>query len=261
MSVLPNNALPETAFKRGRWVAWLPWIVSLAITGGAFLWGASAYDSISDPVPVHWGASGEVDEWAPKSFASVYMGPLIGLGIWALLARIIALVVKTSFRAPKTDFARIQKEGLKREIIAGLGGIVLVTSLLVCVPLGVVISSAQSGSSSIGTSMLPWMILLTFLTLPAMFLGFLYGKRWMQKSIREYGVIPTAEEQLEESKWIAGGIRDDPHDPSIFVPKREGLGYGLTVNWGSRGGKIFLLIFAALTVIPLVVLLVISLVG
>jgi len=52
----------------------------------------------------------------------------------------------------------------------------------------------------------------------------------------------------DDGLWLGGFIYNNPADKRVFVPKR--LGLGLTVNWGTAGGKalyaiIVLLIVAA----------------
>jgi uncharacterized membrane protein len=38
----------------------------------------ASYDAIPDPMPTHWGFSGEPDAWAPKSMAKLLFGVLLG---------------------------------------------------------------------------------------------------------------------------------------------------------------------------------------
>lgn len=49
-----------------------------------FVIAAVVYPRLPARVPVHWGATGAIDRWADKSFASVFGQPLIALGIYAL---------------------------------------------------------------------------------------------------------------------------------------------------------------------------------
>jgi uncharacterized membrane protein len=57
----------------------------LLIVAAMFVAGALLYPSLPSPIPTHWGISGAADAFSPKSFWSVFMEPVIALGIYALL--------------------------------------------------------------------------------------------------------------------------------------------------------------------------------
>lgn len=56
----------------------------LLIIAAMFVVAAVLYPSLPDKFPTHWGLNGP-DAWSTKSFISVYLMPLIALGIYALL--------------------------------------------------------------------------------------------------------------------------------------------------------------------------------
>ncbi|MGE5333463.1 MAG: DUF5808 domain-containing protein [Nitrososphaerota archaeon] len=51
--------------------------------------------------------------------------------------------------------------------------------------------------------------------------------------------------------WIAGIIYYNPEDPDVLVPKR--FGYGRTINFGHRQGKVALLVLIGLILLPIAV--------
>jgi uncharacterized membrane protein len=57
----------------------------LPIIAAMFVAGAVLYPSMPARFPTHWGISGAPNAWATKSFGSVFLMPLIALGIYALL--------------------------------------------------------------------------------------------------------------------------------------------------------------------------------
>jgi len=61
-----------------------------------FIAGAVLYPRLPATIPTHWGVSGAPDEWSAKSFMSVFMTPLIGLGMYALFLVIPFLDPKRS---------------------------------------------------------------------------------------------------------------------------------------------------------------------
>ncbi len=57
----------------------------LVIVAAMFVLGGVLYPSLPATIPTHWGLSGGPDVFAPKSFGSVFLLPLVALGIYVLL--------------------------------------------------------------------------------------------------------------------------------------------------------------------------------
>jgi uncharacterized membrane protein len=57
----------------------------LLIIAGMFVAAGVLYPSMPARFPTHWGITGGPDAWATKSLGSVFLIPLIALGIYALL--------------------------------------------------------------------------------------------------------------------------------------------------------------------------------
>jgi uncharacterized membrane protein len=57
----------------------------LLIIAAMFVAGVVLYPSMPSPIPTHWGPSGAADAWSVKSFGSVFLEPLVALGLYALL--------------------------------------------------------------------------------------------------------------------------------------------------------------------------------
>jgi uncharacterized membrane protein len=65
-------------------VTWRSEIIPLALIAAMFVLGAIAWPQAPDRIPIHWGFSGEPDNYAGKVFG-LFGGPMISLGIYGLL--------------------------------------------------------------------------------------------------------------------------------------------------------------------------------
>lgn len=247
----------ENAIHRGRWSAWTPFLLTVIVLAGAFAYGASIYDDLPDPVPTHWGASGEPDTWDEKSFGSVFMGLLAGAGTAALMA-LLALIVPamTQPKADPTPYQRYRQEGTHRALISVLGWVSLLTMLLI----GYISVSGWTGPEQLSVF---WpMSLFLIGTVAVIILPFRRWERWSTGQAAANGVYPGEEDLAEDRLWLPGGIHNNPDDPHILVPKREGHGTGLTVNVGHRRGKTVVAVFLAVFVLgPILLILGIELSG
>lgn len=61
-----------------------PWLelIPVMLLIFAFCYSYANYPLLSDQVPTHFGLAGTPDAWAPKSFASVYLAPVIVTIVW-----------------------------------------------------------------------------------------------------------------------------------------------------------------------------------
>jgi len=73
------------------------------------------------------------------------------------------------------------------------------------------------------------------------------ASRWARRAAALDGVYPTAEEQAEDAKWVAGILYNDPADPHVLVAKRQGS--GMSVNVGNPRGRTVTVIFLMLFVV------------
>ncbi|NUL44634.1 DUF1648 domain-containing protein [Cellulosimicrobium funkei] len=236
MSDVNSPDLP--GLRQGRSAAWLPFILSLIALVAIVLWGARLYPDLPESIPTHWGPGGVPDAWEEKSFGSVFMPQLIAAGTTALLA-VLALIIPAVMNPPKDPSAwkRYRLEGAERATISVLGWVSLLTVLLVGY-LGV-----QGWIMPDEVSFLWPMTLYLVLTVVVIILPYRRWSRWADTQSSEHGFTPTAEEQAEEKFWLPGGIYNNPDEPLILVPKREGYGTGTTINVGNRSGRIAVIMF------------------
>ncbi|NJC23951.1 putative membrane protein [Arthrobacter pigmenti] len=240
--------------ERGRYKVWLTFPVALLILAGFFWYGASLYDSLPERIPTHWGPSGQPDAWAEKSFGSVFSSVIVGAGVTILMAFISALVSRmVPPREQPTLWEQYRRESMIRGTVAGLGltsvGIALLTGAL----------SASGWNDPEYLAAWPAGLFVMFV-LVAIFASYAVAARWARTTAARDGVEPTEEEAAEDKLWIAGVLYNNVDDPHVWVPKREGTGYGLTVNVGTRKGRAAVVVFLALVSVPLLLIAVLPLV-
>lgn len=246
--ILPSGVPLSAALRPGRRAIWLPWLLSLVVLVGGFLWTASVVPSLPEKVPTGFGPGGEIRGWTEASFASVATGLIIGTGVAAMLGLAAAMVPALSpVRPDVTLWRRFQLEGSHRGLRAGLGWTTLVMSAMFVVLTVQTVAAARDPHAALQM----WPIgVAVVLMVVVLFLPLRRWSRWARQAADRHGVHPTPQEEAEERRWLSGGILNDPQDPRAFVPKREGFGVGLTVNVGSRGGRIAVVVFLAVLLIP-----------
>lgn len=222
----------EHQLTRGRWVAWMTYPLALLILGLTLAHGMSLYDSLPDRVPTHWGPSGAPDAFDTKSPGNVYGMLWVGIAITAVLAFLsAAMPAMAPARRDPSDFALVQREGMIRGATGALG----LTSIGLAALLSLLALQGWHTPGHVGgwaTAFLPVLIL------AALAWAFRQGSRWAKRHAANAGIQPSAEEAAEERLWIAGGLLyNNPADPQLMVSKREGTGFGLTVNVGTPKGK------------------------
>lgn len=247
----------EQAIRRGRWVAWSPFLLTVIVLAGILAYGAGIYADLPDPVPTHWGASGEPDAWDEKSFGSVFMGLFISAGTAALMA-VLALIVPAVVQPQKdpTPYQRYRQEGTTRAIVSVLGWVSALTALFV----GYVSVTGWIAPDQLHIAV-P-LVLFMMGILAVIVLPFRSWERWATHLAAAHGIHPSPEDLAEDRLWLPGGIYNNPDDQLILVPKREGHGTGLTVNVGHRRGKTAVAVFVTVFVVaPIALVAVLSTFG
>lgn len=184
----------------------------------AVLWGAFIYPTLPASVPVHWGPSGVPDAFGARSIWSAF-GPLmlaVGLAVGVFI--LDAALMRARFTLPSERRAY---------------GLALAYSNLYLTLLFVWISVATWYVLSLGPLFMVLGIVggLPVLLIVAFHLPAITRER---KALREAG-----DPSSDPEHWVLGGIfYSNPNDPRAFVPKRRSLGWGMTMNLASPGGRI-----------------------
>lgn len=236
----------DELLRQGRAASWWPfWLAGavLVCVGG---YGLVVYDSLPERIPLHFGTDGRATRWGEKSLGTVFL-PLIIAVAMTLVVPLVAAVLPSLVTTAKdaSDWTRLRVEGSVRGTRAGLGWVTVLVALLMAW-ISVATWRAPDRLS-------PWPVALFIVAMfVVLVLAYRRWARWARSTARVHGMHPTAEEEAEEALWLPLGLYRNHGDPRVMVPKREGHGVGSTVNVGSRGGKIAVVSFVAVIVLPVV---------
>ncbi|WP_372697031.1 DUF1648 domain-containing protein [Arthrobacter sp. JSM 101049] len=237
------GTITEQQLSRGRGLIWLTYPLAVVVLLGTQLYGLSIYAGLPETIPTHWGPSGAPDAFDAKSPGTVFGMLWIGIGMTVLMAFLAAVVPAMSpARADPSAYRRIRREGMIRGTIGGLG----LTSVLMALLFSGLALEGWLRPEHVGG----WIaLLLAGIVLVAIVWAFWLGSRWAQRYAAGAGIEPDADEAAEDRLWLFGGVLyNDPADPRVLVPKREGSGMGLTVNVGPPKGKWAVAVFALLVI-------------
>lgn len=226
------GTITEKDLARGRGTAWLAYPLAVAVLLATQLYGVTLYADLPETIPTHWGPSGAPDAFDAKSPGTVFGMLWFGFGLTVLMAFVAAVVPAMSPARPDPSaYRQIQREGMVRGTITGLG----LTSLLMALVISVLAVQGWLRPEHVGG----WGVLVAVvLVVAAIVWSFRRGSRWARRYAAAAGIHPDAQEAAEEKLWLWGGILyNNPADPQVLVPKREGSGMGLTVNVGPPKGK------------------------
>lgn len=245
--------MTEDLLRRGRWRTWTPYLLALAILVATFAYGAAVYDSLPDRVPLHWGARGEPTRWGEKSVGTVFVGLMMTAMTLPTVAVVGAVVpMMSAHDGERSAWTRLRVEGSLRGIRSGLGWmcVVIVGSVAA-------LSVQAWRSETMTTSTWPLVVLLVG-CLGALVPPYVYWARWARRTAEVHGIHPTPEEESEDRLWLPLGLYNDPEDPRVLVPRREGFGPGTTFNVGNPRGRAWAIAVLAGPILIAVALLVVA---
>lgn len=170
--------------------------LALAVLAVAAAINVALYPTLPDPLPVHFTLGGQPDGWAAKSVASVFGILLLGGAIVLLLT---ALPSQLAF-----------------VIALGLSGIELAQRLL---------PGVAVGASAIGMVVLVMVVIITTV---------IRARVQLRPANARKAGNPRPDAVDDDKYWKGGLFYVNPHDPTIVVPRRLGLGW--TFDLGRPGG-------------------------
>lgn len=219
-------------------LAWelLHLILVVALAAYALL----SYDRLPELIPLHAGFDGTVDGYAGKSWGTVlfpalmaaFMGIVFAFAHWGILRskRPIDPASPTTSALAYGRFARAQS------IVILVGGL----ALSACTGIAFFISAM--GFVSLGAAG----IIATIAVL-----AFAGAETWVAVRLGQSGGRLAAELRVsdelardEDSHWKLGLFYANPDDPSIFVPKRFGVGW--TLNFSKPTAWLLIILLIAL---------------
>lgn len=222
-------------------VVWYAAATALLLATAGF--GVQRYAGLPDPFPTHWNGAGEPDAFAAKGFWSVF-GPLVvtaGLLVLLGVASRLLHLVPVRLRADEAEpLARAAAGG--RAVQNLLGVTAFLVTALVCV------LCADGWSHPARLELLAPALVVFGVVLVAAIVVATVSVR----GAREPGRADAVD---DDRHWRGGILYVNRDDPSLFVPKRVGV--GVTINAGHPVGRVIsiglLVLVVASIALPLLV--------
>jgi uncharacterized membrane protein len=252
--------MPREARLPGGWLLQLPPFALLAATA---LWLHLHWDQIPEVFPIHWGANGQANNWATRSFAGVYGPLLIATGLcalmgfmgfamlrWSRLIRVggaagkgerrFRLVVVSIMVALEYFLALLfmwtgllplshnqnGPPGLIPVLVFALAFTLVIVALLMWVGQGGTRLAGSAGAASGTAAELGGVV------------GAVAAATHAPLHGAEAAAAPPVGDRTSDKYWKLGLIYINRNDPALFVEKRFGIAY--TLNFGHPGAWVFL---------------------
>ncbi len=198
-------------------------LLAVALAGaGALAYAIAAWPALPDRVPTHFNAAGVPDAWSRKSFASVFVLPIMAIVMPLFLAWLAAISVSPANLPPK------ERDGIRNalpSLAIFLAVLAMFSSFLLA---GITIGSIRTGlghASGLGA----WPAVAGI----GLGLWAIAGAAWM---LAKHAPWKTRRGTTDDpAAWKWGVFYVAPDDPSLFVEKRWGGGY--TINFGTAAGR------------------------
>lgn len=219
-------------------VGW--YVASVVLLGAATVVGALRYGDLPDRVPVHWDLAGSPDAFADTTPWTA-LGPVwTGWAMLALLVVVAAMATRAPVRVhpgdpPEQALRRARAQQGAAQWV--LGTVTFATTALL---------SALALDTWLHPEGLRWTGAAVALFVVAVVVVTAESVRRYRRALGGADRAPGRAEAPDDDRfWPGGLVYVNRDDPSVWVPKRVGIGW--TVNLGSPGG---MAVTAALLLVP-----------
>ncbi|HNG93219.1 MAG TPA: DUF1648 domain-containing protein [Acidobacteriota bacterium] len=201
---------------------------------GPFLALVYFYPQLPEWIPVHWNWKGEVDNWARKSFTSVFAIPVLTLymhGLLFLVKRGLLGVKMTLPGEHAAEYLELKERQLNLNLNLMDWMRALTSVVLGAIALNTVFSSLPEFASYARLVN----IVLFSITGVMFVIGFwyLFQMIGVNRDLKTRVGRVYVQRPSDAEHWYGGGtIYYNPEDPAFFVEKLVGWGY--TVNFAHR---------------------------
>ncbi len=231
-----------TSVDRRRIPPALGWYVAaIVVLMAAIVIGAAIYDSLPDPIAVHWNADGVADRFAAKTIWSVFGPILLGIGVVALLFLLAVFMPRWPVRGVASDSPEVSARIAVAQVTL-MQGLLGQIAFLIALEFACVAVVGWLAPAS------PTVIIVSTLVLPLLLLAVivLFIVRYRRATVAARAGVPVSaggagatdaprpEAPDDDRFWKAGSIYVNRADPALLVPKRFGVGW--TVNMGHPAG-------------------------
>jgi uncharacterized membrane protein len=234
--------VPREAHLPGGWLLQFP---PFALLAGTAIWLYLHWDEIPEVFPIHWGANGQPNNWATRSFAGVYGPLLIGAALCALMAFLAYAMLRWS-RLIRVGGASGESERRFRHVVVS---IIVATEYFLALMFmwtGLLpLSHKQTGPPGV----VPMLVFALAFTVIIMVLLMRFGQggtRLAGPAGAESRAVAPVGDRTPDKYWKLGLIYINRNDPALFVEKRFGIGF--TLNFGHPGAWVFLAVLVAVFV-------------
>jgi len=243
---LPEIAAINTVPEPPATFAWIVLLCSALAGVGVIAYTANRFDAMPDPVPTHFGITGQPDGWSKKSVGSVMVLPIMTLVMGVTLGGVALLTAHAKRGLRRDDGASLEAQNRYRAAMSRFLAILglLVTSMLTSLS----VTSVQVALGQRQT--LPGAAMLLGL---AVFFYAMFGGGWLAIRYGQGGArlenpqsdAPLTNGLADNRLWRLGAFYVNRDDPSWLVEHRFGFGY--TVNFGNpRAVATFVAFLAAI---------------
>lgn len=202
------------------------------------------YDMLPPMIAVHWGASGMADAWAVKSYTDILSIPVILLFVllFVFFKYRISGKVKQQIDPDDTDESTARSRAFRY--------VWSVYFLVISILLSAIFTILQLNKLMIirmGPEMLVIIICISLLTaIAGIAISVLVGQGGSRIRINGKGRESMTIDRNDDKLWKLGFFYYNPDDPSVFIEKRVGVGWGLNY---ARPAAIIIAVIAVLLVI------------
>jgi uncharacterized membrane protein len=250
--VLPHAVAPATVREAalvprevhlpGGWLVQLPPFALLAATA---VWLRLHWSQIPEVFLIHWGANGQPNNWATRSFTGVYGPLLIGAILCALMAFMAYAMLRWSRLIRVGGAAGEGERHFRLVVVSILVAIEYFLALLFTWTSLLHLSHKQTGPPGVGL-VLVFALAFTVIVVVLLLRVGQGGSRLVGSAGAESGAVAPVGDRTPDKYWKLGLFYVNRNDPALFVEKRFGIGY--TLNFGHPGTWVFLAVLVAVFV-------------
>jgi uncharacterized membrane protein len=231
---------------------WILQVVPFAMlcACGAYLRGN--WSRIPERFPVHWGANGEPNGWATRSFGGVYWPLFVALATCVVLAVVSYGVIHWTRQIRAIGSAAVAETRSRRVQVGVLIALQIFFAALFSGVSLMALRPALEQAPSI------WLFLVgTLVFVVAVYAVFLHTGQGGSKLIKTAsepepniaGHAFVTGDRTPDECWKAGMFYVNRDDPALLVEKRFGIGY--TLNFGRPAAWVLMALLIGMALIPL----------